>query len=46
MAIMTSYLRDVAAVSDLALVCVSSNEVDGLVLVLGADGLYGLTDGL
>ena len=38
--------RDVAAVDDLALGLIGGDEVDGLVLLLGADGLDGLADGL
>jgi hypothetical protein len=37
---------DVATVDDLALGLIGGDEVDGLVLLLGADGLDGLADGL
>jgi hypothetical protein len=37
---------DVAAVNDLAVLLVGGNDVDGLVLLLGADGLDGFAEGL
>lgn len=41
-----TYLRNVTAVSDFAFVGGCRNQIHGLVLIFGADGLDGLTDGL